>query len=305
MSDNKSKTNTKQTSLIKILSMVGMAIILVCCAFAFIGCKNNIKFDLNVYYYETAEGYGIAKSDFAGGDAFKGKVEIPRTHKGKPVTEISDFGGNRYEVEFILPDTLLYIRSGAFMYSHITTITIPKSVKLIEQPNSTFNGCELTEFIVEDGNSVYDSRNNCNGLIETATNKLILGINTTVIPQGVTAIGRYAYSAQNTTISSIVMPNSVTMIEGDAFSYCNNMTSIKLSDNLQSIGSGAFTNCYNLSSIYIPAGVVEISYNVFTGCTNLEIYCEVDSKPAGWNNNWTSKTVNWGVTYEQYLEEIN
>lgn len=295
--------SSKQKTIKNLIIVVILLAIVISCILGVRSCVNS--FDHNVYYYETNEGYGIAKEDYAGGDAFKGRVKIPSKHKGKPVTEISDFGGNHYDVEFILPDTLLYIRSGAFMYSHIKTMTIPKSVKLIEQPNSTFNGCELTEFIVEEGNSVYDSRNNCNGLIETATSTLLLGLNTTVIPEGVTTIAKYAYSAQNTTIELINMPDSVITIEAYAFNYCNNLSSITLSKNLQSIGTNAFYKCEKLKSVFIPNTVTQTGSALFGACNNIVIYCEAISKPDGWNENWTSKQVRWGVTYEQYLDIIN
>ena len=91
---------------------------------------------------------------------------------------------------------------------------------------------------VSSSNTKYDSREACNAIIETTSNKLIEGCGNTIIPNSVTSIGEYAFSFSNKT--SIVIPNSVTIIEEGAFSGCENLTNITLSNSLINIGLNAF-----------------------------------------------------------------
>ena len=172
----------------------------------------------------------------------------------------------------------------------LTSITIPNSVTSIGE--HAFSGCrELTTIIVSDGNTVYDSREGCNAIIETASNTLIAGCQNTVIPSNVTSIGDNAFfSCYNLTsieipnsvtsigdyvfsgcynLTSITTPNSVTSIGYAAFAYCYGLTSITIPNSVTSIGEGAFFNCYNLTSIEIPNSVTSIGDNAFLSCYNL------------------------------------
>ena len=76
--------------------------------------------------------------------------------------------------------------------SSLTSITIPNSVTSIGQ--NSFSYCDhLTSIKVETGNTKYNSRNNCNAIIETASNTLIAGCMNTTIPNSVTSIGDRAF----------------------------------------------------------------------------------------------------------------
>ena len=150
---------------------------------------------------------------------------------------------------------------------NLTSIEIPNSVTSIG--NYAFSSCyNLTSITVEEGNPVYDSRNNCNAIIETETNTLIAGCQNTIIPNSVTSIGSYAfYSCDN--LTSIEIPNSVTSIGNSAFSYCSNLTSIEIPNSVTSIGDNAFNGCSNLTSIEIPNSVTSIGEAAFSRCFNL------------------------------------
>jgi hypothetical protein len=110
----------------------------------------------------------------------------------------------------------------------------------------------LTSITVEEGNSKYDSRDNCNAIIETGTNKLLLGCKNTVIPNSVTSIGNYAFS-NCTGLTSITIPNSVTSIGDAAFYFCTGLTSVIIGNDIKEIGWSAFEYCTNLTDVYCYA----------------------------------------------------
>ena len=121
---------------------------------------------------------------------------------------------------------------------------------------------------VDKGNRVYDSRNNCNAIIETATNKLIFGCQNTVIPTDVTSIGDYAFY-HCSGLTSRTIPNSVTSIGDYAFYQCSSLTSITIPNSVTSIGASAFSGCNKLTSVTIPNGITSIKHGVFYDCSSL------------------------------------
>lgn len=164
----------------------------------------------------------------------------------------------------------------AFHSCHnLTSIMIPSNVTSIG--NNAFYACSSLASIVVDGNnSIYDSRNNCNAIIETATNKLIKGSNTTIIPNGVTVINDSSF-LQCTGLTSIIIPNSVTSIGEFAFASGTSLTSITIPNSVTSIGQGAFRNCTSLKRLnsntdgvfIIPNDITSISNQTFYGCSGL------------------------------------
>ncbi|MCM1259906.1 MAG: leucine-rich repeat protein [Staphylococcus sp.] len=159
------------------------------------------------------------------------------------------------------------IASYAFSYcSSLTSVVIPESVTNIG--DYAFSRCSsLTSIVVDENNKVYDSRDNCNAIIETITNKLIAGCKNTVIPNSVTSIGGYAFWSSS--LTSIEIPNSVTSIGDYAFYNCSNLTSIVISNSVTSIGDYSFTGCSSLTSIEIPNSVTGIGEDAFSYCSSL------------------------------------
>jgi hypothetical protein len=184
------------------------------------------------------------------------------------------------------------IASYAFSYcSDLTSVSIGSGVTNIG--TDAFGYCnDLASIRVINSNAYYDSRENCNAIIETATNTLIAGCYNTIIPYGVTAIGEYAFSACDN-LTSIEIPNSVTTIGNMAFSGCSNLTSIIIPNSVESIGSRAFRGC--LTKVYVKAITPpEIADNTFSTSPICYVPCgTIDAY----------STTNWMTSCSEIIEE--
>ena len=196
-------------------------------------------------------------------------------------------GGNISKI----PSGISSIAYGAFCEcKDLKSIEIPKSVTYID--SAAFQGCSGIEHLtVESGNSKYDSRGNCNAIIEKESNVLIFGCKTTNILDGVEIIGKGAFKncseLENVVIpdsvkaidyttfeycsklTSIIIPNSVTSIGWNTFNGCSELTNITIPNSVTSIGENAFSDCVKLSSINIPDNITNINRRAFSGCSNL------------------------------------
>lgn len=150
------------------------------------------------------------------------------------------------------------IGEGAFEgCSSLTSITIPKNVKNIGK--QVLRDCfRLTSVQVEQGNTSYDSRDNCNAIINTASNKLIAGCKNTIIPNNVTSIDQYAFIDIRSLIS-INIPQSVNNINNSAFVRCNYLKRVYCHAKKAPItGNSAFydSNITN-ATLYVPTTSTE------------------------------------------------
>ena len=167
-----------------------------------------------------------------------------------------------------IPNTVASIGKWAFKEcSGLTSVTIPNSVTSIG--GYAFANCKgLTSIVVESGNTVYDSRGNCNAIIKTDTNELVAGCKNTVIPNSVTSIGDVAFSGCDG-LTSVTIPNSVTSIGYGAFSGCSGLPSVTIPNSVTSIGDNAFAGCSSLTSVTIPNSVTSIGRSAFSECSGL------------------------------------
>ena len=188
----------------------------------------------------------------------------------KPYSSSSSIGkvfGSQVK-EYILGDDVTSIGEYAFEYcSGLTSVTIGNSVTSIGE--MAFYGCSgLTSISVESGNKQYDSRNNCNAIIETASNTLIVGCKKTLIPNSVTSIGKNAFYWCSG-LTSVTIPNSVTSIGNNAFYWCSRLTSVTIPNSVTNIGNNAFYECSGLTSVTIGNSVTSIGNSAFEGCSEL------------------------------------
>lgn len=171
-------------------------------------------------------------------------------------------------VELQIPDSVTEINSYAFSgCSSITSANIPSTVTGIGA--SLFSDCSsLTSITVDRSNPVYDSRDSCNAIIKTETGILIAGCQNTVVPQGVTAIGGWAFT-RCTGLTSIRLPDSVTQIGFEAFYGCTSLMGVNIPASVTHIGYQAFYGCSSLRSIHIPGKVRGIGTSAFEYCPSL------------------------------------
>ncbi len=191
----------------------------------------------------------------------------------------------------VLPDTVVSLRDFAFNNCfELKSIMIPEG--LVDIPDSAFLGCNnLINISVSSKNKKYDSRNDCNAIIETSTNTLIKGCSKTtipetvinigydafefcteltdiIIPNSVVNIGSYAFLSSG--LTSVTIPNSVTNIENGAFAYCEALTSVTMPEGIKMIADDIFSECSKLESITIPNSVWSIGNGAFSNCDSLK-----------------------------------
>ena len=186
------------------------------------------------------------------------------------LTDIGEYAfgvcGSLKEIKF--PDSLETIGNRAFEYcKNLNSIYIPKNLKKTENLREKFWGNGLKSISVADGNPYYDSRDNCNGMIETSSNTLVLACETTNIPNTVKIIGQFSYV---TSPSELIIPEGVEELSEGALCGCENVEKITLPSSLKSIGPYAIAHCYLLKEITISEGITEIKEDTFNCCEALE-----------------------------------
>ncbi|MBQ7116431.1 MAG: leucine-rich repeat protein [Clostridia bacterium] len=179
-----------------------------------------------------------------------------------------------------IPEKVEIIGAYAFFKcSVITSIVIPDSVKSIGE--YAFKGCSNLENVKMPstyytiGEGVFDETKYTGTeddfvITEDGVLTKYRGTDTEiVVPEGVTQIGT-TFSG-NTTVTSIILPNSLLYIEENAFSGCSALTKIVLPESLEYISANSFSGCSSLTEINLPDGLLTIPGNAFMGCSSLPV----------------------------------
>lgn len=133
--------------------------------------------------------------------------------------------------------------------TNLNTIIIPENVQQIGI--NAFHLCpELSQIFVVEDNTTFDSRDNCNAIIETATSTLVVGCCQSIIPQSVTALGSHAFE-DCADLTDVELPEELVTIGDYCFSGCTGIEDIVLPATLASIGEKAFAGCVNLGTIFV------------------------------------------------------
>ncbi len=259
--------------------------------YAFVLCANVT----NVLIPSSVKSIGVS--------AFQQCYGLTKVNIGSSVETIGE-GAFYYCLnltEIFIPESVTKIDDFALNYTALQSVTIPASTTTIGE--WVLNNCEyLSKIEVAPGNTVYDSRDNCNALIETASNTLLQGSNNTIIPSTVTTIYEDAFD-ECRGLKSLTIPASVTSIPMGAFENCVALESIVVDEanpvydsrndcnaivvtatnvllqgckttvvpgTVTGIESYAFSGCTGLENLTIPASVSNIRSFAFWNCTGLK-----------------------------------
>lgn len=227
--------------------------------------------------------------------SYSNKLEIGCKNSTIPntVTSIEEDAFNHVSglTSITIPSSVTSIGGWSFWFTGLTSINIPSSVTYIGE--NPFAGCaNIAEITVESGNTIYDSRNDCNAIIKTSANELISGCQYTEIPddvirignnafyycttlsgelnipENITSIGEYAFEKCTGLTGSLIIPNTVTEVGESAFAYCSGFNgSLRISESLTAIHDWTFEECPGFTgSLVIPNSVTTIGSSAFEGC---------------------------------------
>ena len=132
------------------------------------------------------------------------------------------FAGNADIKHLVIDEGIKQIHEEAFSSCiNLQSIRIPASIVNIEE--LIFDNCyNLESIIVDPANEDYDSRDNCNAIIETGREMLIAACFQSRIPSGIATIGVGAFT-NCLNLQKITIPEGITRIEDLAFSECENL----------------------------------------------------------------------------------
>lgn len=251
---------------------------------------------------------------------------------GNDVTSIAEgaFQGCRDLKDVTIGSSITSVGQYAFRNcTGMQNLTIGNSVNSIGS-EAFYNCGDLRSIVVVKGNSKYDSRDNCNALIETVTNKLLLGCRNTVIPEGIKTIARYAFW-NCSGLDYLNIPSSVTSFSGvqshytsiyptvydgsdlkqveihcsisytdqSLFRELNSLETIILGSEVASLASGTIDKCQNVQTVvsYIqePFAVSSSTFNFYNTYNTCKLIVPAGTRDAYIAKGWTESVFKGGV----------
>ncbi|MBQ9414607.1 MAG: leucine-rich repeat domain-containing protein, partial [Clostridia bacterium] len=233
----------------------------------FSGCKRltNVQLPSTL---KTIKGYA-----FSGCTALT-SIDIP---KGVRTIEGRAFEGTTALTTCTFHEGLQTLGNQLFVNSGLTSIYIPKT---LSATNSPFEFSNITDVTFGDG-------------ITTLTNDLFYNakkLTHVTLPNTLTLIGSYCFA--QSTLESVVIPDSVQTMGGHAFSHCDNLYAVKIGTGLRSLPSECFIGCDLLQNVIIPETIVDMGNSVFaeTGLTYQKLPQSLLVIPYGTFKNCTALT---------------
>lgn len=232
------------------------------------------------------------------GEVFKNNTNIQSFDELQYFTGLTAIGDQAFYdcsrlTSVVLPETVTAIGASAFQYClylssirlsenlesiasdafwncvRLTSIRIPAKVSSIG--DTVFGYCtQLTDVSVDPANTVFDSREGCNAIVETSTNTLYQAFVSTRIPSTVTTIGRFAYSYV-AGLTELRIPSNVTALAGVSVFSCGDLRSVVLPAELTTIGHQSFDYCDSLKTVKVgmtvPPAITQRTFNSRTYAT--------------------------------------
>ena len=233
----------------------------------------DIKYVVN----DDAESVVVTYTELDSHDNYKGltAANIPATvvynNKNFRVSGIGEKAFKNCDdlASVVLPEGIDSIGRAAFhTCPNLSELNVPASVTWVNI--EALRACNnMTKITVAGGNTVYNSANGCNAIVETATKTLVAGCKTTVVPSDTKMIGDYAF-AEHDGIETMILPATVDTIGKQAFDSCKGLKSITIPDGTKAIKDMAFRRCYSLESFTIPAAATVIGQGILRECTALK-----------------------------------
>lgn len=179
----------------------------------------------------------------------------------------------------VIPESVTQTGGSDVFYGNegLTSIHIPANINYIN--SGLFSGCKnLSSITVAADNGRYDSRNNCNAIIETGTNDLIEGCKSTVIPNDVVSIHYYAFSER--AAGKVTIPGNVKTIGDQAFNSCQELKTVVMEEGVEEIGDNTFQSCRTLETIILPSTITTIKSRAFANDNNVKFVISNISAPS-------------------------